>query len=67
MHIAYIELQNVKSYEKSGRIEFAKGINAISGQNGAGKSTILEAIGFALSGLSIQPQAPPTYLTPKQR
>ncbi len=48
MHIAYIELQNVKSYEKSGRIEFAKGINAISGQNGAGKSTILEAIGFAL-------------------
>ena len=48
MHIAYIELNNVKSYEDSGRISFAKGINAVSGKNGAGKSTILEAIGFAL-------------------
>jgi exonuclease SbcC len=48
MHIAYVELSNVKSYKSSGRINFAKGINAIGGQNGTGKSTILEAIGFAL-------------------
>jgi len=48
MHIEYIELSNVKSYEDSGRINFAKGINAIGGQTGAGKSTIVEAVGFAL-------------------
>ena len=48
MHISYIELRNIKSYENSGQIKFAKGINSISGQNGTGKSTLLEAIGFAL-------------------
>ncbi len=48
MHLAYIEIRGIKSYENSGRIEFTRGINAISGQNGAGKSTILEAIGFAM-------------------
>lgn len=47
MHILTLELENIKSYTNS-RIDFAEGINAIVGQNGAGKSTILEAIGFVL-------------------
>jgi len=48
MQITQVELKNVKSYINSGPIRFAPGVNAISGPTGAGKSTILEAIGFAL-------------------
>ena len=48
MLITKVELKDVKSYAKSGPIWFAQGVNAISGPTGAGKSTILEAIGFAL-------------------
>ncbi|NJN68416.1 MAG: AAA family ATPase [Chloroflexaceae bacterium] len=47
MLITKLELRNVKSYQEQ-TITFEPGINAICGQNGAGKSTILEAIGFAL-------------------
>jgi len=45
IHEVYLE--NIKSY-KAERIEFTRGVNAIIGENGAGKSTILEAIGFAV-------------------
>jgi len=47
MQIIRIDLENVKSYERA-TVPFAPGTNAIVGHNGAGKSTILEAIGFAL-------------------
>ncbi len=47
MQILQVELENIKSYERAA-IEFAPGVNAIVGHNGAGKSTILEAIGYAL-------------------
>jgi len=47
MQILQVELENIKSYERAS-VEFAPGVNAIVGHNGAGKSTILEAIGFAL-------------------
>lgn len=47
MHIISLDLENVKSYS-SAHIPFTEGTNAIVGHNGAGKSTILEAIGFAL-------------------
>ena len=47
MLITRIELQNIKSY-KEATIHFAPGTNAICGANGAGKSTILESIGFVL-------------------
>lgn len=47
MHIRSLTLENVKSYA-DGTILFAQGTNAIVGHNGAGKSTILEAVGFAL-------------------
>ncbi len=47
MRIVSLELENTKSYAKS-KIEFTDGVNAIVGHNGAGKSTVLEAIGFTL-------------------
>ncbi len=47
MLITQIDLENIKSYRKVS-IEFRQGTTAISGANGAGKTTIVEAIGFAL-------------------
>jgi DNA repair protein SbcC/Rad50 len=47
MQILSLQLDNAKSYGRA-NIDFAEGVNAIVGHNGAGKSTILEAIGFVL-------------------
>lgn len=47
MRIVSLQLENTKSYH-TGNIGFTDGVNAIVGHNGAGKSTILEAIGFVL-------------------
>ena len=52
MWISQVELHNIKSYGHQTKIDLAQGVNAICGQNGAGKSTILEAIGYALFGKS---------------
>ncbi len=45
--IREVRLVNVKSYSDQ-TIRFEEGVNAILGENGAGKTTILEAIGFTL-------------------
>ena len=45
--IEAVYLGNFKSY-KEATIDLTGGMNAIIGENGAGKSTILEAIGFCL-------------------
>lgn len=42
-----LELENFKSHKKT-TIDFNSGISLIIGENGAGKSTIFEAISFAL-------------------
>ncbi len=47
MLIKRLELENFKSYQKV-TIPFQPGTNAITGANGSGKSSIVEAIGFAL-------------------
>ncbi len=47
MLITHLSLENFKSYAEE-RITFQPGTNAIIGSNGAGKSSIVEAIGFAL-------------------
>jgi exonuclease SbcC len=47
MLIHSVRLENFKSYE-SATVSFELGTNAIVGRNGAGKSSLLEAIGFAL-------------------
>jgi exonuclease SbcC len=47
MRIISLDIENAKSYRQA-HIDFTEGVNAIVGRNGAGKSTIVEAIGFAL-------------------
>jgi len=42
-----VELENIKSYRRA-TVDLGLGVNAICGLNGSGKTTILEAIGFAL-------------------
>lgn len=49
MIIETLELENFKSYKNS-TIKFKQGISLILGENGSGKSSILEAISFVLFG-----------------
>jgi exonuclease SbcC len=43
-----LQLENIKSYGRSTRVEFSEGLNAVCGLNGAGKTTLLESIGYVL-------------------
>ncbi len=47
MRLLELELKNIKSYEEA-TICFGPGVNGLLGKNGSGKSTILQAIGYAL-------------------
>ena len=53
MRIVSIHLKNIKSHRDT-ELSFAPGINVLSGANGSGKSTIFQAIGYALFGVSAQ-------------
>lgn len=53
MQILSIRLKNIKSHRDL-ELDFAAGINVLSGPNGIGKSTIFEAIGYALFGVDAQ-------------
>ncbi|HAN09951.1 MAG TPA: hypothetical protein DCP90_04975 [Clostridiales bacterium] len=55
MKIKKIELVNIKRYDTI-TIELSDGVNFISGKNGAGKTTIIESIGFALFDYKISKQ-----------
>ena len=53
MIIRSLRLKNIKSYgagkdDTGVTIDFQSGVNRIAGRNGHGKSTLIEAIGFAL-------------------
>lgn len=50
MQINSISLKNIKSHREK-ELQFVNGINVLSGDNGVGKSTIFEAIGYALFGV----------------
>ena len=50
MQIVSIHLKNIKSHRDT-ELSFAPGINVLSGPNGVGKSTVFEAIGYALFGV----------------
>ena len=47
MRVLSLDLENVKSYTRA-HIVFSEGLNAVCGHNGSGKSTVLEALGYAL-------------------
>jgi DNA repair protein SbcC/Rad50 len=47
VYIKKVELENIKSHEKA-VFDFERGSTAITGENGAGKTTIIEAIAWAL-------------------
>lgn len=47
MYISRLELENIKSYSRA-TFDFALGITAIRGENGTGKTTIIEAVAWAM-------------------
>ncbi len=47
MHVTRVELKNIKAYDEA-EFSFERGTTAIVGPNGSGKTTILEAIAWAL-------------------
>ena len=47
VRLTHLKLENIRSY-RAADIQFRDGVNAIVGRNGAGKSTILQAVGYAL-------------------
>ncbi len=49
MHITRLQLKNIKSHSDA-IFEFERGTTAITGTNGAGKTTIIEAIAWTLFG-----------------
>ena len=55
MLIRSVHLENFKSYEQA-TIYFLEGTNAIVGRNGAGKSSLVEAIGYALFDYTSAPR-----------
>ena len=50
MRLAYLDLCGFRGFRKQLRIDFAAGFTVISGRNGVGKSTLCDAIEFAITG-----------------
>ena len=50
MKLSYLDLCGFRGYRKRIRIEFADRFTIIDGRNGVGKSTIFDAVEFALTG-----------------
>jgi len=50
MKLAYVELCGFRGYRKPTRFEFSESFTIVDGRNGAGKSTIFDAVEFVLTG-----------------
>lgn len=50
MRLSYVHLHGFRGYREPVRIDFADSFTIIDGRNGAGKSTIFDAVEFALTG-----------------
>jgi len=51
MHISKIHIENFKCFKGSFKLNFNQSLNILVGDNEAGKSTIIEAVHLALTGL----------------
>jgi chromosome segregation protein len=50
MKLRFVELCGFRGFREKARIEFGAGFTVITGRNGVGKSTVCDAIEFALTG-----------------
>lgn len=50
MRLSYVHLYGFRGYREPVRLEFADSFTIIDGRNGVGKSTIFDAVEFALTG-----------------
>lgn len=50
MRLAYVHVCGFRGYQKPVRIDFSDSFTIIDGRNGVGKSTIFDAVEFALTG-----------------
>lgn len=50
MKLEYVEMAGFRGFRDKTRFEFPAGFVVFSGRNGAGKSTVLDAVDFAISG-----------------
>lgn len=50
MRISFVEMAGFRGFRDRVRLEFPRGFVVISGRNGVGKSTVCDAIEFALTG-----------------
>lgn len=50
MRLSFVEAAGFRGFREKLRIEFSNGFTVVSGRNGVGKSTIFDAIEFAITG-----------------
>lgn len=50
MRLTYVELAGFRGFRRRVRLEIPRGFLVISGRNGSGKSTVIDAIEFVLTG-----------------
>ncbi|WP_099867304.1 AAA family ATPase [Pararhizobium haloflavum] len=50
MRLSYVHLHGFRGYRKPVRLQFADSFTILDGRNGVGKSTIFDAVEFALTG-----------------
>lgn len=50
MRLSYVHLHGFRGYREPVRLDFADSFTIIDGRNGVGKSTIFDAVEFALTG-----------------
>ena len=63
--LKFLHIENIAVIERSD-IEFSAGFNVLTGETGAGKSIVIDAINAVLGGI-MMPSVPPTEILPVAR
>jgi DNA repair exonuclease SbcCD ATPase subunit len=50
MNLSFVEVAGFRGFKSKARFNFSRGFVVLTGRNGAGKSTVLDAIDFAVTG-----------------